>query len=1038
MGSGKKQTVGYRYYMGLHLVMCRQADALLQIDMASKEAWRGYLPGGQGSINKPDLFGGDKREGGFSGVFDFMLGESTQPVNDYLSSVLGALVPAYRGSVSLVMRRPYVSANTARLPNMKFKLMNTSGIHRGWNPSKALIGVEKGTSSVYTNAIYVAWDVSIEMTTQQLEAGRSMLVDLVNSLSESGSYIHIQYFCANVTQGFNWHLVTPEDTDEVLDFLATVTFFPSDAGSTSNWSGAFVNVPVFFGLVPAVEESVSFGNGALINFLPNLIRRLISSESNDSGVRRTIIMLSVNDATPTTIEESSNLYLEPLGDYELYAYRFDNTDHTDLAQIDNTPADGVVTLDSNNPGTFNIGGVTSFIKWADMNPAHIIRCLWSDPMRGGIVDDSEFGDSFELEADRFYSEKFGLSPRFDQFQTVEQARLDVERHVDCISYRSRITNKIEIKAVRNDYDPVDLPVLDSSIVMDWSGLERSSPTETPNQLTVIYTKRENGETASVTRTNIAGVRRAGRVIPGEPVEYLSCTREDLAVQLCLRDLSVQNRPLLTGSLPLAYFPPNLDIGDPFIINEPKLQINNVVVRITEADEGDGVNNTVTVKIAEDEFALPSSDAIGPVEPAPSQPSQVALPCIFESVLEAPYYLLALEQSQSDLDNALNDEPDLGFIMALGVRATPIHRTLTLALDEGFGYEDRGEFEFSPAVATISALSADADDTVVTVPASPALELITANSLALIGNEIVRIDSMAPNGMDVDIAIGRGCLDTSPAEQPIGSYLVFLQQVDVLDAPSFVAPETADVKLLTNLESKRLSLFSAAINTVGFNSRAIRPYRPGALQLNGSFSNNQNVVDESDVVLTWAHRDRTLQTTLIPEDFTAGDIGPEIGVTYRVKAVALDENYNVLAEVTNSNVGTVTTYDWDDATVLPDGTNKILFTVSSEKGLYESWQPASIYFNVLFSPSSLTYDIVGPDVVLSWENLNSGSMAEDDIVIYRSTAPFDYSTLPTVLATIAAGSATYTDLAPASGDYYYAVVMRRDSRIAGGFTDIVTV
>jgi len=1025
MGSSKKQTVGHRYYMGLHLVLCRQADALMQINMASKEAWRGSLASGRGSINKPGLFGGDTREGGFSGFFDFLRGQATQPINDYLSGVLGDLVPAYRGVVSTVMRRPYVGANTARLPNMKFKLMNTVGVHRGWYPEKAVFTDLSVTGS---SSVYIAWNVPGSITTTQLDAMKEWLTAVVQSFVGSGAPLYIQQFGVETSSSIE------DTTTDYSDALAWINdmAIPTDSGGQSNWNTAFAPAPAFFSQY--YDNGSNFPTGALAT---GFLRPSIDSESQLDGRRNIVILLGLHPAIPGTPADAAG-HLAQVLEAEVFAFRMDAAGTADYDAIDNTEIDGVPVIDSADPqpSTFLNSGL--LVGWADMNPAHIIRCLWSDPLRGGVVDDSEFGTSFTTEADRFYAERFGLSPRFDQFETVEQARLDVERHVDCISFRSRVTGLIEIKAIRNDYDPVDLQVLDSSIVMDWSGLEKSTPSETPNQLTVVYTKRENGETASVTRTNTAGVRRAGRVIPGDPIEYLSCNREDLAIQLCLRDLSVQNRPLLTGPLVLAYFPPDLDIGDPFIINEPKLKISNAIVRILEVQEGDGTDNRVTVTIAEDEFAMPAAAAIGPVQPPPVVDGNVALPCLFEYPVEAPYYLLVLSQDQATVDEALVDEPDLGFLLPIGTKPTASHRSITLGIDTGAGYEDRGEIEFAPMTTTLNYLSADADDLLITVPATTALRTITANSLALIGNEIVRIDAMAENGADIDITIGRGCLDTVPVEQPIGSGVVFLQQADVLSAPSFVAPDAVNVKLLTNLSSKRLSLFAAPEYTVSFDSRAIRPYRPAALQLNGSYSNSQNIVDVTDVVLAWNHQDRTLQTTLVPEDFTSSDIGPETGVTYRVVVTAVDELYNSLGELDNVNVGTATTYDWDDATVLPIGTNRLMFAVASEKGAYVSWQSATIYFSVLFTPANISFDLAAGTVTLNWEDTNSGTMQEDDFAIYRSTTAFDYTTLPAVFDTVAADSTSYVDNTVVLGtDYYYAVAARRDGFVSAAFFGPIT-
>jgi len=232
---------------------------------------------------------------------------------------------------------------------------------------------------------------------------------------------------------------------------------------------------------------------------------------------------------------------------------------------------------------------------------------------------------------------------------------------------------------------------------------------------------------------------------------------------------------------------------------------------------------------------------------------------------------------------------------------------------------------------------------------------------------------------------------------------------------------------------------ATENPLTFSSRAIRPYPPGNLQVNASYQHDQFITDLPDIVLTWSHRDRTLQTTTIPEDTTAGDIGPEAGVTYRVRVNAVDENYFSLGELDNINVGALTTYDWDDATVIPDGTNRLVFTVTSEKGAYESWQRNSISVAVLLSPAAMFADLVAGDIVLTWEDQNDGTLQEDDILIYRDTSVFGLSTLPAVLATLAADTTTYTDTTVSPGNtYYYAVVMRRGTFVAANFVNPITI
>ncbi|MBL4909017.1 MAG: phage tail protein [Alteromonadaceae bacterium] len=56
------------------------------------------------NIFKPDLFGGDKKEGGIVGVADIMFGELAQTENAYLQSQLGTDIPAFRGVLTAVFR----------------------------------------------------------------------------------------------------------------------------------------------------------------------------------------------------------------------------------------------------------------------------------------------------------------------------------------------------------------------------------------------------------------------------------------------------------------------------------------------------------------------------------------------------------------------------------------------------------------------------------------------------------------------------------------------------------------------------------------------------------------------------------------------------------------------------------------------------------------------------------------------------------------------------------------------------------------------
>jgi len=124
-GSSKKSTIGYQYFLGMHLVFCHgPVSRLNQIIVGERVAWSGaleYTGTSEVSINvsAPDLFGGKKKEGGVEGKVDLCFGASGQLPNAYLQNALffggvtlPTYVPAFRGVTGFVLNQCYVGAGS--------------------------------------------------------------------------------------------------------------------------------------------------------------------------------------------------------------------------------------------------------------------------------------------------------------------------------------------------------------------------------------------------------------------------------------------------------------------------------------------------------------------------------------------------------------------------------------------------------------------------------------------------------------------------------------------------------------------------------------------------------------------------------------------------------------------------------------------------------------------------------------------------------------------------------------------------------------
>jgi hypothetical protein len=141
--SSKKVTVGYKYYLGVHMVLCHgPVDSITKIEVDDRVAWTGSASGGQIAISAPELFGGDEREGGISGAVDIEMGGPTQGRNSYLQSILGTDIPAFRGVVGAVLRQCYMG-NNPYIKRWAFWATRTNVRSDGteqWYVAKAAIG----------------------------------------------------------------------------------------------------------------------------------------------------------------------------------------------------------------------------------------------------------------------------------------------------------------------------------------------------------------------------------------------------------------------------------------------------------------------------------------------------------------------------------------------------------------------------------------------------------------------------------------------------------------------------------------------------------------------------------------------------------------------------------------------------------------------------------------------------------------------------------------------------------------------------------
>lgn len=878
-GSSKKTTVGYKYYLGMHMVLCHgPVDYLRKIEVDDRRLWSGVTPAGQLSISKENLFGGEKREGGISGTLDYEDGSPTQTANSYLQARLGSSIPAYRGVVGVVLRQMYLGMNPY-LKRWAFKLQRVhvrqDGIDQ-WYDSKAAIG------QLSAVALYFALDFSGSMH----DNGGTRL-----ALEKAAMIEVLDYIDALISSGF----------DERIDIMLVAW------GSYPDTRTSILRRSVDSSDITALKSWVNSTNNQYETYFPSAVVDAPSFFSGAGSLKR--VMLFITDGEPGSFSEPDRQQIvddalaitDGISNLSIYGINISLTDTSYTGQMDNTPDDGVPIVSETDSGELVnavLGAITGHI---DMNPAHIIRECLTDPDWGMGYAEADIDDtSFTAAADTLHGEVMGMSLLWDRQTSIESFIGEVVKHIDAALYVDRSSGKFVLKLIRDDYNAASLTVLDESNIDKLENLQRPSFGELTNSVTVNYWDASTEENASVTVQDGALVQMQNAVI-NTTVQYPGFTNATLASRVAMRDLLTLSSPLWTCTVYTGQVAKDFTVGSVFKLSWDEYGISEVIMRVTGIAYGDGKSNQIRIQATQDVFAIRASAQVSAPDPddgwTPIDSSAAESPA--RIVDEMPYYELVTELGQTEIDANLTDNPDLGYLIAAAGRPEGEGALNALVLvDAGAGYEDSDTLDFCPYAYLDGAITTKTQ-TVVPIRDGSDLDLVEVGQHAQINDELVRVDAVSASS----VTLGRAILDSLPETHADGDLIVFWDNFPASDEVEYVSSESVNVKILTVTGSATLEEVDATAGSVTFGSRAVRPYPPANLQINSEyFPENIN----GNLSLSWAHRDRTQQTSGTFADWADGNIGPETDVTYTLRLY--NEDDTLVRTVTGL---TGTTYEWTD-------------------------------------------------------------------------------------------------------------------------------
>lgn len=876
-GKSKAQTIGYKYYIGMQSSLCHgPIDLITRATVDDRVAWSGSSSGGSITVSAESLFGGESREGGVSGTIDVMMGRPDQMPNSYLVAKCDPNVPAYRGVVNLVFRQCYMGNN----PYLKAWRFRGQRIH------------------VRQNGIAQWYDAKAAIYPPVITAGvtpwRYLAISRADNTNRSAPGFNDSAWAIGTSPFGNKDWTFPSPAPGENGFSQT----PSTLITAAN--AYWIRSTVTLTKVPSTLRVEAFiDNDALFYVNGTLVATLGGATGNFYTIDISGSQLNVGD--------------------NVIAVRFQDR----------------VASDSGNWMWFDWRLID--LSSVDMNPAHMIRECLTDPDWGMGYLESDIDDvSFTAAADALSNEGLGMSLLWDKQILIDAFIQEVIKHIDAALYVSRTTGKFVLKLIRADYDEGDLITLDESSISRIEDPSRPTFGELTNSITVNYWDAGTGKDASLTVTDTAMALVQGATI-NTPVQYPGFTNARNATIAGQRDLRALSSPLLNCTIYVDSTAEDLNVGDTFKLDWPKWNIYQLVMRITSFGLGNGKSNQIKLTCIQDIFDTTTKISVSVGQPSWDDPSQPPAASVDSLAIEAPYLELVQALGQANVDDALTNKPESGYVLGAMPRSqNAINGRMWTDNGDGTGYNSIVTLELCPYCELIAATGKL--DTLIYTTGGTDMDQVVVGQHGQLGDEIVRIDAV--DTVANTVTIGRGCLDTVPEAHDIGTPF-FLWDLDSANDPTeYVDGEVIDVKIQPVSGAGVVDLSLVTERTVVMDSRAYRPYAPGDLRINGE-SYEPGAFYEGEVTVTWTDRNRLEQTGGTIVDHTMGDIGPEPGTEYRLRVYVDD----VLDQTIEPAVS--------PQDVTPIGTGLVRIEVHSKRDDFYSWQaPWHTFIN---SNSRLTED-----------------------------------------------------------------------------------
>ena len=524
-----------------------------------------------------------------------------------------------------------------------------------------------------------------------------------------------------------------------------------------------------------------------------------------------------------------------------------------------------------------IWALSSGSEMLDINPIHKIREILTDDTAMGKPESDVNDTNFIKAADRIYDEGLGISWAIDEKSCIEAIE-ELCYHIEAGIRVNRQTGLYEMILFRDDWFAEDeIHNISESRIKDLS-LEVMNSDDIVNQLNVTYYDRERIKNSTFSVYENGSILTMGHA-NAESVEFpyfMNMRNAEIVANWKLKQFST---PAWSGSFTTGWREARKwNRYDLIRLPWSKKWNGTILVRIMKINLGNGTDNTVTIDFEE---VIPYSGEMNtsivvdaPVDAGP-QPPQPSINAVFE----APYYLTVLRAGQTNADLELSNNPDTGYVAAIAAKPQNNSLNALLYTDGGIGeFEQVSRLDYCDILQLDQPIIETASSFTVTGSLD---QTASSNNLILLNGELMGF--MAFDDQTKVLTVKRGVLDTVPKKHSSGSLFVFDLPDVAFDSTQYAQSEIVEVQVLTTTPSGIQEL-SESGQAIEIESRAIRPYPPANVKINGNYWPETHIIT-NDIVLTWVDRNRLQQTGGGVLGFFDTGVTVESGVTYSYELIS---------------------------------------------------------------------------------------------------------------------------------------------------------